>query len=60
MGTSYNLSVVRGIDAVRFFDPIMFMDCFPKKEDWPEQGIECLSKKGFSKANGPILPAEDY
>ncbi len=39
---------------------IMFMDCFPKKEDWPEQGIECLSKKGLAKAKGPILPAEDY
>jgi hypothetical protein len=38
----------------------MFMDCFPKKEDWPEQGIKCLSKEGFSKANGPILPVEGY
>ena len=32
----------------------------PCLKDWPEQGIECLWKKGFSKANGPILPAEDY
>ena len=39
---------------------IMVMDCFPKKDDWPEPGIEYLSKKRFSKANGPILPAEDF
>ena len=35
-------------------------ELFSEKKDWPEQGIECLWKKGFSKANGPILPAEDY
>jgi len=33
---------------------------FSKKKDWPGQGIVYLSKTGYPKANGPILPEEDY